>query len=51
MCIGGSVGISIEGKISAKEATIHRHVSRVPGQKGREREENRGEMGKGRKEV
>lgn len=29
----------MEGKISAKETTIHRHISQVPGKKGREREQ------------
>lgn len=39
----------MEGKISAKKATFHRHVLRVPGQEGREREENGGGSGEGKK--
>lgn len=43
---------SMEGKNSAKEATIHRHISQVPGKKGRERGEQRGKgEGKKRGEV
>ena len=38
----------MEGKISAKEVTIHRHVSQVPGKKEKEREQRGKGVGKKR---